>query len=40
MIKENEHVEVENHDGYVEEEDEERPSGDLFMIRRFFGKSS
>ena len=40
MIEENEHVEVENHDGYVEEEAEEIPSGDFFMIRRFLGNQA
>ena len=40
MIEENEYVEVENHDGYVEEEAEEIPSGDFFMIRRFLGNQA
>jgi hypothetical protein len=39
IIEENEHVKVENHDGYVEEEDEEIPSGDL-SDSEVFGKSS
>jgi hypothetical protein len=32
ITEENEHLEVEEHDRYVEDEDEEIPSGDLFMI--------
>jgi len=40
MIEENEHAEVENHNGYVEEEDEEISSGDLFMIKRFLGNQA
>lgn len=44
LIKENEDLEDEEYDGYVEEgcgeEDEEIPSGELCMIRRLLGNQA